>query len=90
METVIAFEDLMIGVAADFQVVVDETSVNGMELWFKVAVVFVLMIDFVQDVLDPVELFGAFRINNYLITIIFVLFDIFDEQVEVLADETAR
>ena len=48
--------------------------------------VFVFLVYIVQNVLDAVELFVAFREKDDLISFLFAAFNILDEQIEILVE----
>ena len=86
----ITLEDLVVGVAAHFQVFVDEAAVDGDGLGLEVAVTLVVMVDVVQNRLNTRELFAALGVDDDAIALFLVLGYVVDEQVEVLAENRLR
>ena len=86
VETVVTFKDLVVGVAAHFQIVVDKSAVDGVQVAVEVLVVFGMVLQVVQNGLDAVELLGAFGIQNQAVAVLFAHGDVFDKQVEVLVE----
>ena len=90
MVAVIAFEDLVVGVAAHLVVVVDEAGVDGDEFPLEVGMQLVVMLDVVQDGLDAVELLGTLRVENDAVAFLLLVVDVFNQEVEVLVENRLR
>ncbi len=87
VEAVVTLEDLVVGVAAHFQVLVDEAAVDGDGLGLEVAVQLVVVVDVVQNGLNARKLLAAFGEHDDAVAFRFVLVDVVDKQVEVLAED---
>lgn len=88
--TVVTFEDLVVGIAADFLVVVDEPRMDGNELPLEIAVQLIVVLDVVQDGLDAVQLLGTLRVEDDAIALRLVIVNVLNKQVEVLVENRLR
>ena len=86
----VTLEDLVVGVAAHFQVFVDEAAVDGDGLGLEVAVQLVVVVDVVQNCLNTRKLLTAFGEDDNAVAFLFMFGNVVNEQVEVLAENRLR
>ena len=87
VETVVTLKDLVVGVAAHFQILVDEAAVDSDGLGFEVAVKLVIVVDVVQNCLNARKLLATLGKDDDAVAFLLVFGDVVDEEVEVFAED---